>query len=131
MKKFRKTLSTLTLSVVAVLLLSTVASATVDYNFQLPSTGSKYTEFENKSGSGSTAYNYADYVGWSDTINCWVNDNSSNQLTGASAYNRASTVSMYYAGSNGSNYYGHQVQMQIKTGTAIFHDIDVRGRFKG
>lgn len=129
MKKAKKTIRTLCITGAVVSILSSVATANVGYNFTLPTIGSKYTQYENKPDRGSVGHNYASYVGWSDTINCWIDNDSRGQLTTTASYSTAQTVNMYYSGSLGSDYYGHPVQMGIKTGPTTWHEIDVRGEF--
>lgn len=129
MKKYKKIIGTLCITGVVISMLSSIAIADVGYNFTLPAMGSKYTQYENKPDKGTTGHNYASYVGWSDTIHCWIDNDSRSQLTTTASYDSAGTVTMYYSGSLGNDYYGHPVQMGIKTGPTVWHEIDVRGDF--
>lgn len=130
MKRTKKIIASLALTVGVVSILSSIAYASVPYDFTLPSTGSKYTDYMHKPNSGSDAYNYCSYVGWSDTINCWVNSDGGSQITSTSSYSSAGNIYMHYPGGLGRDYYGHNVQMQIKTGSTVFHEINVRGSFQ-
>lgn len=129
MKKTKKITSIIALSIGLVSVLSGVVYANVGYSFTLPSTGSKYTNFDRKQSREGVSYNNCNYVGWSDTINCWVNNNGGDQLTSTSSFSSSGRVKMYYPGGLGSDYYGHDVQMQIKTGKTVWHEINVNGEF--
>lgn len=129
MKKFKKTIGALCLSGALISLASSIAYANVEYNYELPIWGTKYTDYERKPDYDTVGYNYADYVGWSDTIHCWIRNTGGEQLSSTATYSSAQTVKIYYSKRAANDYYGHQVNMAIKTGPRVFHEINVRGEF--
>lgn len=105
-------------------------AASTDYNFQLPSRGSKTTNDVYKQTRGRATTNNATYVGWEGTeINCWVCSTDDDKLSAKSSYSKPGSVSMYMDASLASDYIGHPVNMKIKTSTTTMHACDVRGSF--
>jgi len=128
MKKISKMVSILAFGVI--LASNAAYAASTDYNFQLPSTGSKYTNDVYKQTVSKVTTNDATYIGWEGSeIDCWTCSTDNKVLSAKSTYSDTGTVSMYMAQSLANDYIGNPVNMKIKTSTSTMHACNVRGSF--
>lgn len=115
-----------------VFMLSNVAFAnsTTDYNFRLPDIGSRVTSNVTKPSKKNIGYNVAEYIGWAGSgIHCWIEDINGTDLTTTSSYSSLGTINMYYFKEAAIHYYGHTVNMRLKTDNSTWNQCDVKGIF--
>ncbi|MPQ45083.1 hypothetical protein [Clostridium tarantellae] len=114
-------------------LLSSIVYSTgnsAEYDYRLPSLGTRYTNLAIKQSQSNIAHNECDYFGWEgSTVLCWVNQDNNGQLTPTSSFKRTGNILMYYDNNIAKSYWGWKVNMGLKTSSDTWHQCDVHGFF--
>ncbi|WP_447411448.1 hypothetical protein [Clostridium perfringens] len=112
---------------------STYAQTAISYEIRLPEQGYKTTSSVTKNNRDNYADNYVSYFGWPGSgVDWWIMNSSGKEITnvgkfyGPTPQNKPSIAT--YKGTNGSDYYGHEVYAKIKTNAYTWNECDVKGK---
>ncbi|MCR4944572.1 MAG: hypothetical protein K5986_09025 [Clostridium sp.] len=113
--------------------LSVIAQAqTIDYSFQMPSTGYETSRIAYKADTEDQFYLRVSRLGWvekNDGFVAWVINTDGSQISKDVSFTSTGLYKKAYKGNNASYYVGNPTKLRMKTDWKTNHPCDVNGKF--